>query len=126
MGLSITNILQQQRDFFATGKTKDINFRLAQLQKLKDAIASYQRQIVDAVKRDLGRPEYEAYFEIASVSEVSYAMKHLKSWVKPKKVPVSFEQWPASAKIYPEPKGVVLIIAPWNYPFQLMISPLVG
>jgi aldehyde dehydrogenase (NAD+) len=126
MGLSITNILQQQRDFFATGKTKDINFRLAQLQKLKDTIASYQREIVDAVKMDIGRPEYEAYFEIASISEVSYAIKHLKSWVKPKKVPVSFEQLPASAKIYPEPKGVVLIIAPWNYPFQLMISPLVG
>jgi aldehyde dehydrogenase (NAD+) len=126
MGLSITNILQQQRDFFATGETKDVNFRLAQLQKLKDAIASYQTQIVEAVNRDMGRPEYEAYFELASISEVSYAIKNLKSWVKPKEVSAPFEQLPASAKIYPEPKGVVLIIAPWNYPFQLIISPLVG
>ncbi|MDF0554630.1 aldehyde dehydrogenase [Kamptonema sp. UHCC 0994] len=124
--VAISDILSQQQQFFATGKTKDLSFRIAQLKRLKEAISLNQPQIVEAVKADLNRPEFEAYFEIATVSEVNYAIKHLKSWVKPKKVSTSIDQFPASASIYPEPKGVVLIIGPWNYPFQLMISPLVG
>ncbi|NJK67657.1 MAG: aldehyde dehydrogenase [Microcoleus sp. CSU_2_2] len=126
MVVSINDIIQQQRQFFATGKTKDVDFRLEQLKKLKSAIESNQSRIVDAVKADLNRPEFEAYFEIASIAEVNYAIKNLKSWVKPRKVPTSIDQFPASARIFPEPLGVVLIIGPWNYPFQLMISPLVG
>ncbi|MEG4035645.1 aldehyde dehydrogenase [Microcoleus sp. S36b_A4] len=126
MVISVSDIIQQQRQFFATGKTKDVDFRLEQLKKLKSAIELNQSRIVDAVKADLGRPEFEAYLEIASIAEVNYALKNLKSWVKPRKVPASIDQFPASARIYPEPLGVVLIIGPWNYPFQLMISPLVG
>jgi len=126
MVISVSDIIQQQRQFFATGKTKDVDFRIEQLKKLKSAILSNQSRIVDAVKADLNRPEYEAYFEIAAIAEVNYALKNLKSWVKPRKVPASIDQFPASARIYPEPLGVVLIIGPWNYPFQLMISPLVG
>ncbi|OCR02113.1 aldehyde dehydrogenase [Oscillatoriales cyanobacterium USR001] len=124
--VAVSEIIRQQRQFFATGKTKDVDFRIAQLKCLKAAISSNQSQIVDAVKADLNRPEFEAYFEIAAVSEVNYAIKHLKSWIKPRKVPTPIDQFPASARVYPEPKGVVLIIGPWNYPFQLMISPLVG
>ncbi|MEG5140690.1 MULTISPECIES: aldehyde dehydrogenase [unclassified Microcoleus] len=126
MLLSVSDIIRQQRQFFATGKTKDVDFRIEQLKHLKSAIVSNQSRIVDAVKADLNRPEYEAYFEIASIAEVNYAIKNVKSWAKPKKVPTSIDQFPASARIYPEPLGVVLIIGPWNYPFQLMISPLVG
>ncbi|MEZ2322188.1 MAG: aldehyde dehydrogenase [Microcoleus sp.] len=122
----VSDMLQQQRQFFATGKTKEVDFRLEQLHKLKSAIQLNQSRIVDAVNADLNRPEFEAYFEIASIAEVKYAIKNLKSWVKPRKVPTSIDQFPASARIFPEPLGVVLIIGPWNYPFQLMISPLVG
>lgn len=121
-----SELIHQQRQFFATGQTKEVSFRIEQLKRLKQAITSYQERIVEAVKADLNRPEYEAYFEIASISEANYAIKNLKSWVKPKKVPAPIEQFPAAAYIYPEPKGVVLIIGPWNYPFQLIISPLVG
>ncbi|MEG4996974.1 aldehyde dehydrogenase [Microcoleus sp. B4-D4] len=126
MLLSVSDIIRQQRQFFATGKTKDVDFRIEQLKHLKSAIELNQSRIVAAVKADLNRPEFEAYFEIASIAEVNYAIKNLKSWVKPKKVPTSIDQFPASARIYPEPLGVVLIVGPWNYPFQLMISPLVG
>ncbi|MEG4864267.1 MULTISPECIES: aldehyde dehydrogenase [unclassified Microcoleus] len=126
MLLSVSDIIGQQRQFFATGKTKDVDFRIEQLKHLKSAIELNQSRIVAAVKADLNRPEFEAYFEIASIAEVNYAIKNLKSWVKPKKVPTSIDQFPASARIYPEPLGVVLIVGPWNYPFQLMISPLVG
>ncbi len=123
---SIQNYIQKQRQFFATGATRDVNFRLTQLKRLKQAILDRQDAIVAAVKADLGRPEFEAYFEIASIAEVNYAIKHLKSWAKPRKISTPIDQFPASASIQPEPLGVVLIIGPWNYPFQLMINPLVG
>jgi acyl-CoA reductase-like NAD-dependent aldehyde dehydrogenase len=123
----ISDIIQQQRQFFATGRTKDVAFRLEQLKRLKQAILDNQTAILEAVNADLNKPEFEAYAtEIGVVREIDYAIKHLKSWVKPKKVSTSIEQFPSSACIYPEPLGVVLIISPWNYPFQLMISPLVG
>ncbi len=122
----VKDIIHKQRKFFATGKTKDVEWRIEQLRRLKQVIVDEQEAIINAVKADLGRPDFEAYFELAAISEINYALKHLKSWVKPKKVRAGIEQFPASAQIYPEPLGVVLIISPWNYPFQLMISPLTG
>ncbi|MDY6805190.1 MAG: aldehyde dehydrogenase [Cyanobacteriota bacterium] len=122
----IKDIIKKQREFFATGETKNIDFRLQQLQKLKQATSDYQKEIVAAVNADLNRPEFEAYFELAAIAEVNYAIKNLKSWVKPRKVAAGLEQFPASAKIYPDPLGTVLIIGAWNYPFQLTILPLVG
>jgi len=123
---SVSKILQTQRQYFATGETKEIDFRLSQLKKLKQAVQNYQQQIVNAVKADLNRPEFEAYFEIAAVAEINYALKNLTAWVKPRKIPTGVDQFPGNASVVPEPLGVVLIIGPWNYPFQLMISPLVG
>ena len=120
------SILQDQRTFFATGQTKPYEYRLAQLKSLKDAILERQDAIVQAAKDDLGRPEFEGYFEIGVLAELSYVIKKLKSWMKPEKVGLPIAQLPGSAWVQPEPLGSVLIIGPWNYPFQLVISPLIG
>lgn len=124
---SISGILEQQRSFFATGKTKDISFRLQQLQRLKEIIASQQENILKALKADLNKPEFEGYFDIiAVIQEIDLALKQLPKWSKPQRVKSDLQQFPSQALIYPEPLGVVLIIGPWNYPFSLVLSPLVG
>jgi len=119
-------LVQQQREFFRTEQTQEIAFRLGQLAKLKQAIIDRQEAILQASKADLGRPAFEAYFEIATLSEINLAIKNLKTWAKPRRVKSPIDQFPASAWIQPDPLGVVLIIGPWNYPFQLIMSPLVG
>ena len=118
--------LQAQRDFFASGQTRSVAFRIEQIEKLKQAILQRQDAIVEAAKADLGRPEFEGYFEVGVLAELSYVLKHLKSWAKPQKVNVPLAQMPGSAWVQSEPLGCVLIIGPWNYPFQLVISPLIG
>lgn len=123
---AIPDIVRQQRAFFATGQTKPLPFRLDRLQRLKQAIVDRQEDIVAAARADLGRPAFEAYFEIAALKEVDTALKRLKGWMRPQRVGVGIDQFPGGAWLQPEPLGVVLVIGPWNYPFQLIVSPLVG
>lgn len=124
----IQDIIQKQRAFFSTGKTKNIDFRLEQLARLKKAVKDRESQIIKALKQDLNKSEFEAYAtEIGFLyEEINSMMKHLQTWAKPKKVKTPITHAGASSYIYPEPHGTALIIAPWNYPFQLQLAPLVG
>ncbi len=127
LSISAADIIHKQRHFFATGKTKDVAFRIAQLKTLKQAIQDNEQAIVQALKADLYKPEFETYAtEIFVIKEINYAIKNIKNWTKPKKAPVGIEFFQYSARIYPEPLGVALIIGAWNYPFYLIISPLIG
>ena len=122
----VSELITSQRQFFTTGKTKDVNFRIAQLKKLKQAIKENQNDILSALKADLNKPEFESFFELLVTQDIDHALKQIKSWVKSKKAKVNLNLLPGSAQIIPEPLGTVLIIGPWNYPFSLMISPLIG
>lgn len=123
---SLSSVLASQRQYFATGETKSVKFRIQQLEKLKSAIIARQDKILEALNQDLGKPELEGCFELAVLQDIEYAIKHLPQWLKPRKVKTGLEIFPSHAKIHPEPLGVVLIIGPWNYPFSLIISPLIG
>ncbi|HEY9802504.1 MAG TPA: aldehyde dehydrogenase [Leptolyngbyaceae cyanobacterium] len=123
----ITQIIEQQRNFFSIGQTKNVDFRLEQLKKLQQLITENEKPITQALKADLNKSEFEANLsELIVVQEINSAIKNVKRWAKPKKTNVPLKLFSYSGKIYPEPLGVVLIISPWNYPFSLIISPLVG
>ncbi|MFC3883881.1 aldehyde dehydrogenase [Bacillus songklensis] len=126
--LNVHSIIQRQRSFFAGGKTKQVEFRLEQLAKLKQSVKDREKQIIKALKQDLNKSEFESYAtEIGFLyEEINMMMKHLRSWAKPEKVKTPMTHIGASSYIYPEPYGLTLIIAPWNYPFQLQLAPLVG
>ena len=121
-------LVEKQRVFFATGKTRDVSFRMEALKKLQSILVSNEKEISEALKADLGKPFLEAYSsEIAIVKEdLHYVMKRLSKWARPQKVSSPMVTWPARSMILPEPYGNTLIIAPWNYPFQLTVSPLIG
>ncbi|MCB5560439.1 aldehyde dehydrogenase [Anaerosalibacter bizertensis] len=120
--------LKKQKEFFKSGKTKDIKFRIENLNKLKKSIEKNEQCIMEALKKDLGKSNFESYStELGIVlSEISFITKHLKKWAKPKKVKTPITNFKSSSYIYPEPYGNTLILSPWNYPFQLSIVPLIG
>ena len=125
---SIHDILERHRLFFSTGQTRSLSFRLDQLKKLKDSLKRNEFHILQALKEDLNKCSFEAFTaEVGFVhEEINLALKYLKKWAKPQRVPTPLLLQPGSSRIYPEPKGVVLIIAPWNYPIQLTLAPLVA
>lgn len=125
---SIQAMLEEHKIFFDSGVTKEVTFRLQQLHKLKEKIKQYEGRIIAALRQDLGKSEFEAYAtEIGfTLDSIGYMMKHLKRWAKPVKVRSPLHLFPAKSYILSEPYGTTLIIGPFNYPFQLLIEPLIG
>lgn len=124
----INLIFNKQKEFFNLGKTKDINFRIEALKKLKKVIKENEDKILEALKRDLGKSNFEGYAtEIGLVyDEINTHIKNIKRWSKIEKIKSPIVHYPSKSYIYKEPYGVTLIIGPFNYPFQLVMAPLVG
>ena len=121
------NILKKQQNFFKSGKTMSVDFRLEYLKKLKTAIKNNEQKILEALKKDLGKSSTEGYMcEVGlAMSEITYFLKNLKKFAKDKIVPTPITNFHSKSIIKSVPYGNVLIISPWNYPFLLSIEPLV-
>ncbi|MCW3079177.1 aldehyde dehydrogenase [Segetibacter sp.] len=128
MGDYTSSDFDEMRHYFFSGATVDHAFRKEQLQTLKRAVQKYEQQIMDALYKDLHKSQEEAFTtEIGFVyAEVSHTIKNLGKWMKKSSVSTPLFLLPSSSSIIREPLGVCLIIAPWNYPFQLLIAPLIG
>ncbi|MFY7750832.1 MAG: aldehyde dehydrogenase family protein, partial [Exiguobacterium acetylicum] len=117
-----------KRAFFDAGKTKTIDFRLRQLERLEQLVRSNEERILVALAKDLGKPTFEAYTSEIGVlyQELREAKKQLARWMEPKRVATPLVLQPSKSFIRHDPLGVVLIIGPWNYPFQLLLAPVIG
>lgn len=121
-------ILKVQREYFLTGATQPVRARREALERLRQGIKQHEKELLEAMKEDLGKSATEAYMtEIGlALSEIRHVQRHLKTWMRPQRKSCPLTNFPARSKVVCDPYGVVLIIAPWNYPFLLLISPLIG
>lgn len=121
-------LIENQRHFFNTHKTKNFDFRLKQLKKLEDVLKSNEKDIYKAIYQDFKKSKFDTFTSELSLvyHDIKEAKKNLKSWGKTKRVGTNFLNFPAKSYIIPEPLGVCLVIGAWNYPFQLSIAPVVA
>ncbi|MBM4153163.1 MAG: aldehyde dehydrogenase family protein, partial [Kiritimatiellaceae bacterium] len=126
--MSNTLLIDSMKSFFLTSSTLDCAFRIEQLRKLADAIARHETRLHNALYADLHKSPPDAYTSETGYiqREIRYTLKNIRRWSRPRRVSVPALLQPARAHVVPEPKGVVLIIGPWNYPVQLVLSPLVA
>ena len=125
--MKIEELLKKQREYFATGATLDVKFRVQMLKKLYKAVERSEARIAIALKEDLGKSDYEGFMcEIGLVrSELSHMIRHTKKYAKEKRVRTPMTQFPSRSFVKPCPYGNVLIMSPWNYPFLLTMDPLI-
>ena len=126
--MDLSEKLLNQKQFFQDGWTLDLAYRKDALQRLKKTIKEYEYDIFDALYEDLGKSDMESYTtEVGLVyEEISYMLKHMDKLARPERVFSSITNFPSKARILKEPYGQVLVMAPWNYPFQLCMIPLIG
>ncbi len=126
--MHIQKIVQEQKKYFASQQTKDLYKRKQLLKNLLNSVIEREKDIVTALHADFKKSEYESIMTETSIviSELKKTIKNIHKWAKPKAVMPAFLNFPSSSKIYKEPYGAILIIAPWNYPYQLAFAPLIG
>ncbi len=126
--MDIETIVQRQHDYYSKGETRKLEFRIEALKKLQQALRDREKEIFDALKKDLGKQPFESYMtEIGLVlDEIGFHIKHLPKWIKDKRVPTPVAHFHARSFVSPEPYGSVLIMSPWNYPVLLSLAPLIG
>lgn len=123
-----SKLTEAQKQFFETGRTRDLAFRICQLQLLADAMRKNETVLEEALKKDLGKSAFESYAtEIGFVlADIRYTIQNLQKWSAPKRVGTPLYLFPGKSKIQKEPYGSVLILGPYNYPVQLLAEPLIG
>lgn len=123
-----TDLLQRQRLFYAEHITRELPYRLTALDRLREGLKEYEQELTDALHKDLGKSAFESYATEIGIllSEISHMQKNLQRWAADRWVFTPITLFGSRSSIHYEPRGVVLIIAPWNYPLQLAISPLIG
>ena len=127
-GMKTERIVEAQRAFFDSGRTKDVNFRLAALRRLRDGIRRREKEIEAALYQDLRKSSFESHMtEIGMVQEeIGFLLKHTEEYARPVRTPASLSQFPGSCRVIREPRGVTLVMSPWNYPFLLALQPAAG
>jgi aldehyde dehydrogenase (NAD+) len=121
-------IIEAQRKFFATGKTFNIEYRLDTLKKLRSLIILHEQEIVDALWNDFHKPEFEVIATESRfvIKELNYTIRKLRSWAKSRNVRTPIVHFLSHSYVAPQPYGQVLVLSPWNFPFQLAFMPLLG
>jgi len=127
-GSEVVSAFHRARTFFSAGESRSLQFRLSALERLQGVVVRETDAILSALAADLSKPELEAWLAEVHfvVSEIRLFRSRLRRWAKPRRVGNPFFLWPARSEIRREPFGAVLIAAPWNYPFQLSLSPLIA
>ena len=126
--MEIEELVKKQRAYFYTGKTRSCGFRLKALERLEASIKRNEQEIQRALSSDLNKSSFESFMtEVGlTLSELSYARKHLAKWMREQRVLTPLSQFHARSYVIPEPYGVALVMSPWNYPFMLCLEPLIG
>ena len=124
----IAQLIQNQKAFFKTNKTQDVSFRKDLLNRLLVELTKRENDITEALYKDFKKPEFESVLTETAIviQDLKHTIKKLNKWAKPKRVFPAMLNFPSSDYLYAEPYGSVLVIAPWNYPYQLALAPLVG
>ena len=124
----IAQLVHEQRTYFESGSTRNVDFRIQQLKRLKNAIKAHEDEIYDALYADFRKSKFETYAtEIGVVyEEINCMIKNVKKWSTPELVKDTLANCPSKDYTYPDPYGVCLVIGAWNYPFQLTLAPVVG
>lgn len=126
--MNYEELIKEQRAFFNNRTTGDISFRKQSLTALQKAIRKYEKELSEALRKDLGKAPFESYMtEIGFIlSEIRHTLKHLNKWAAAKRCKTPLFLFGSTSHTRPEPYGIVLILSPWNYPVQLLLAPLVG
>ncbi len=121
-------LVKAQREFFRTGKTLDVTFRIQALDRLEKSILKYEGELAEALRKDLGKSGMESYMceTGLSLSEIRYVRRHVRSWSRDHRVRTPLSQFVSRSFTVQEPYGVTLIMSPWNYPVLLTLEPLAG
>lgn len=125
---TIQDLVQNQRDYFNSGVTRSISFRKEMLKRLRKAVLDREAELLKALKQDLGKSDFEAFATEVSLAlkEIDIMIRHCGKWTKTRREPVGLFNIPGKGRVYHDPHGVCLIMSPWNYPFYLTITPLIG